>query len=61
MKVSVDADACTGCALCEEICPEVFEMGDDIAKVKVSEVPAELEDKAKEAAGDCPSEAIAIE
>ena len=34
MNPVVDQDTCTGCALCTDICPEVFEMGDDgIAKV----------------------------
>ena len=29
MKPIVDYDACTGCATCVELCPEVFELGDD--------------------------------
>ncbi|KPJ99853.1 MAG: ferredoxin, partial [Nitrospira bacterium SG8_35_4] len=29
MKPVVNYDECTGCATCVEICPEVFEMGDD--------------------------------
>ena len=33
MKVKVDPDECTGCALCVDICPEVFEMLDDLAKL----------------------------
>ena len=62
MKATIDADACTGCALCEEICPEVYEMGDDdVAKVKGDAVPADAEKTAKEAADDCPAEAIKVE
>lgn len=62
MKVSVDADACTGCGLCIETCGEVFEMGDDsIAVVKVAEVPADVADACREAADGCPVEAIAVE
>jgi len=35
-KVSVDAATCVGCGLCEQSCPEVFEVqGDGIAHVKV--------------------------
>jgi ferredoxin len=62
MKAVVIADDCTGCGLCVETCPEVFEMNDDdIAKVKADPVPAGAEATAKEAAEDCPSEAIKIE
>ncbi len=62
MKVVVDADACTGCGLCVETCAEVFEMvDDDVAKVKADPVPASAEETAKQAAEDCPSEAIKVE
>jgi len=26
MKAAVDKDLCTGCGLCEDTCPEVFEV-----------------------------------
>ena len=61
MRAVVNEDECTGCSLCAETCPEVFEMDDDIAKVKVDVVPSDAEESAKQAAEDCPSEAIAIE
>ncbi len=61
MKVKVDRDSCAGCELCIDVCPEVFEMDDDLARAKVEEVPAEYEDAVKEAAEDCPVEAIIIE
>jgi ferredoxin len=61
MKASIDNDACTGCGLCVETCPEVFEMGDDVAKVKADPVPEGAQDSARQAADDCPSEAIKIE
>jgi ferredoxin len=61
MKASVDADACTGCGLCTEICPEVFEMGDEAAKARDAEIPADAEEKAKEAAASCPVQAITVE
>ena len=61
MKAVIDNDACTGCGLCVEECPEVFEMADDVAAVKGDAVPAGAEDSAKSAAEDCPSEAIAIQ
>ncbi|NQU75950.1 MAG: ferredoxin [Planctomycetes bacterium] len=61
MKVTVDADLCTGCELCVDTCPEVFKMKDDIAVAYVDEVPVDYEDTAQEAADDCPVEAIGIE
>ena len=62
MKAIVDVDACTGCGLCVETCAEVFEMNDDdIAVVKADPVPAGAEETAKQAAEDCPCEAIKIE
>jgi ferredoxin len=61
MKVRIDEDSCTACGLCVESCPEVFEMGDDIAQVTVDNVPAELEDAVQQAADECPAEAIIVE
>jgi len=61
MKVIVDKDLCVGCGLCSDSCSDVFEMQDNIAVVKVDEVPADSEDCAKQAAADCPSEAIKVE
>lgn len=61
MKVSIDQDLCTGCGLCTDSVPDVFEMGDDTAHVIKSDVPSGLEDDVKEAAEDCPVEAIIVE
>ena len=61
MKVSIDADLCTGCGACTDDVPDVFEMGDEIAAVKQAEVPVDLEAAVKQAAEDCPSEAIIVE
>ncbi len=61
MKVIVDEETCIGCEACVDICPEVFEMSGDKAIVKVNEVPADLIDSCREAAENCPVEAIQIE
>ncbi len=61
MKAKVDQDTCIGCALCAQICPEVFRMEGDKAVVFVAIVPKEVEDACKEAADECPVTAITIE
>jgi ferredoxin len=61
MRAIVDQDTCTGCELCTETCPEVFEMQNDTAVEKVDVVPPEAEETCREAAEDCPVEAITIE
>ena len=61
MKAIVDVGLCTGCGLCADTCPDVFEMADDIAKVKVDPVPAELEESCSDATQNCPVEAIKAE
>ena len=54
-------DTCTACELCVETCPKVFEMGSDMAQVLVDEVPAEFEEAVRQAAEECPVEAIIVE
>lgn len=61
MKASVDHDLCIGCGLCESICPQVFEMGDDGLAHVIGQVTADLEESAEEARESCPVEAISIE
>lgn len=62
MKVKVDPDLCISCAVCANMAPDLFVMNDDgVAEETVSEVPADQEDLAREAAEECPSDAIIIE
>jgi len=60
MVVKIE-DTCTACGLCVDTCPEVFEMGEDIAQVIVDEVSPELEDAVQQAADECPVEVIIVE
>ncbi|KPK65300.1 MAG: hypothetical protein AMK73_03360 [Planctomycetes bacterium SM23_32] len=60
MKVEVTED-CIACGLCVDACPEVFEMGDEFAEVIVDNVPEEHRDAVRQAAEECPTEAIIVE
>lgn len=60
MVAKVDPDACTGCEMCTQTCPEVFEMDGDKSVVKVDVVPDDAEDTCKQAAEECPVEAISV-
>lgn len=53
-------EGCTSCGLCEEICPEVFEMQEE-AVVKEGVNFNDYEDQIKEAAESCPVEVIQYE
>jgi len=61
MIAKVDPNLCTGCELCTNICPDVFEMKGEVAAAKVNPVPKEAEATCKEAKDGCPVEAISIE
>lgn len=57
-KVSVDSSACVGCGLCEQSCPEVFEIqGDGVAHVKSDNC---TEHNIKEIAEQCPVSCIKV-
>ena len=60
MKVEI-TEECISCERCVEVCPEVFEMGAELAEVKLEEVPPDLENSVRQSADECPVEAIIIE
>lgn len=54
MTIKINKESCIGCGLCVSICPNVFEMDDDKAKVKAQK-DEKCVDKAIES---CPVDAI---
>jgi ferredoxin len=61
MKVIVDPDLCIGCGVCEEACPEVFEMREDgLAYVIEADPGHELYGPIRDSEDMCPVDAISI-
>ena len=60
MKARVDQGVCVGSAICVQIAPEVFELGDE-GKSHVVDAAAADEDRLREAARNCPVQAIVLE
>ncbi len=60
MAVTIDQNACIGCGVCESIYPDLYEMtGDGKAQVKaLSSIDTDL---AKDAASQCPTNAISVD
>ena len=58
-KVTIDENACVGCGLCVNVCPDCFEMNQDgVAKVKASDCSS---CDVNEVASQCPVNAIIVE
>ena len=57
----VDPDLCTGCGICEDTCPDVFEVGDDGISHVINPDGCEEAGCCEEAAEECPEGAISIE
>ena len=70
MEVSLDQKLCRGDCICEQICPQVFELDEGGIAYATQQgvrkegpdswahVPAELEDQVRDAAAECPERAI---
>lgn len=55
----MDEELCIGCGACEEICPEVFKLGED-GKSKVIAQKCGSAGCCEEAAEECPVAAITL-
>lgn len=56
----VDPELCIGCGNCVDICPEVFEMGDDGLAYVIEGAECDDAECCQEAADSCPVEAITL-
>ena len=61
MKINI-LDHCIRCGICEDLYPDLFKRNyeDHCMDVLVDEIPADLEERAKQAAEDCAVAAITI-
>ena len=61
MKVHADRDVCIQAGNCVMVADNLFDQDDDgIVVVLVDDIPADEEDKAREAVKLCPSQALTI-
>jgi len=60
MKARVDRDVCIGSGICVSIAPDVFEL-DDTMRSRVVNPEAATDDLYREAAENCPTQAIILE
>ena len=62
MPWKVDPDLCTGCEVCCDTAPHVFQMDEDEGVAHcIDNSVSEDDEKAQQAAEDCPVEAISFE
>jgi ferredoxin len=62
MKILIDSDLCIGSGACEDIRPDIFEIGDDgiVRLLKEDFIDADRQDL-EEAVCLCPTQALRIE
>jgi len=62
LRAAVDRTACCGYALCVEICPDMYELGDDnVVHIIQATIPDELMERVRRAVELCPQSALSIE
>ena len=60
MRVIIDKEACTGCGVCESLCPDVFQIQED-EKAHIVDPEGCDGCDCQEAIDSCPTEAISIQ
>ena len=61
MKAVVDQDRCRGHGICVVICPEAFVLTDDgYSEASRAEIGSDLAEAVRDAAGNCPEQAITV-
>ncbi len=57
-RVYIDQEECIGCGSCQEICPEVFQLDEEIEKAQVIKAEGGPEELIEEAMAECPMSCI---
>ena len=60
MKVVIDQSGCISCGQCEDTCPEVFKLNNEMI-AEVIKQPNEITPKVQEAIDGCPVSVISVE
>ena len=62
MRLVIDAVACEANGVCTELLPQVLELDDDddTLRLRLTVVPAEFEERARQAVRACPRQALSI-
>jgi ferredoxin len=62
VRATIDQTRCSGHARCAVTAPDVYDLDDDgYGVADAGELPAELEDQAREGAEACPERAITVQ
>ena len=57
-KVAIDVEECIGCGSCHDLCPEVFDLNEEIEKAEVIKPEGGPEECIEEAMIECPMQCI---
>lgn len=61
VRIEIDRNACEANGVCVGVVPEALELGDDdVLHLRLTLLPADLEQRAREAARSCPKQALRV-